>query len=433
MKKLFIFIFLFSTYIYAQYIKEPIFNETTYVETFGNPQNEAIVFVHGLGQEASSIWEQSVEVLKKEYFIMIFDLPGFGKSDKSNQLYSPTKYANFINTLVDNFVDKPFHLVGHSMGASIALKYASLYEERVKSLTLIDAAAILNKIAYSEFLLKHKTKGIVKNKKISDFISNLPQTLENVLPLDLDMILSTKISRKIFLRSKSNTIAAMALVQEDFSEIPRKLQIPTLIIWGGKDTIAPLRTGYVLNKLIANSKLEIIPNANHTPIISAPTKYLELLKKHLKEKNYIKTKKVYALLGKTTKIENGKDEILSGYFNNLEIVNSKNIKIVDAKIEHLAIYNSEVKIINSELNLKTRNIIKKSTLTMSASDLKILNTIDVFDSKIDLAGVDIKSEVPLFKNINEGENQDIIFSLCTINGKNEHGIKSISEKQVLNK
>lgn len=431
MKKLFL-LFLFSTIIYAQYIKEPIFNETTYVETFGNPENEAIVFVHGLGQEASGIWKESVEVLKKDYFIMIFDLPGFGKSDKSNQLYSPTKYANFINTLIDNFVDKPFHLVGHSMGASIALKYSSLYEERLKSLVLIDAAAILNKVSYSEFLLKYKVKNIVKNEKMRDIISELPQTLENIFPLNIDMILNTKITRKILLRSNSNTIAAMALVEEDFSNIPRKLQIPTLIIWGEKDTVAPLRTAYVLNKLIPNSKLEIIPNAKHVPIIDSSKKYLSLLQKHLKKRVYKKVPTEYPLLGKISKIENAKDRVLSGYFKNLEIINSKNIKIENAKIENLKINNSEVKIINSDLNLGKYNFIKNSTLTMSASNLNIFNTIDLFNSKIDLAGININGKVPIFQNLNENGEQNIIFSLCTINGRNEHGIKSIREKHVLN-
>jgi len=58
------FLFTFSLFIYclnAQFIKEPIFNEVSYVETYGNPKNEAIVFVHGLGKEASSIWLESVE------------------------------------------------------------------------------------------------------------------------------------------------------------------------------------------------------------------------------------------------------------------------------------------------------------------------------------------------------------------------------------
>ncbi|PLY05927.1 MAG: alpha/beta hydrolase [Arcobacter sp.] len=431
MKKLF-FLFLFTSFVYSQYIKEPIFKEASYVETFGNPENEAIVFVHGLGQEASTIWKQSVEVLKKDYYIMIFDLPGFGKSDKSNQLYSPTKYAKFINTLVDNFIDKPFHLIGHSMGASIALKYSSMYEERVKSLVLIDAAAILNKISYSEFLLKYKVQDMVKNNSISTLASKIPQVLEDALPLDLDLILSTKISRKILLRSNPNTIAAMALVEEDFSQIPRKLQVQTLIIWGEKDTIAPLRTGYVLNKLIPNSKLEIIPDAKHVPIIDSSMEYLALLKKHLEKRDYEKKKKKYPSFSKTTKIENGKNRVLRGYFKNLEILNSKNIKIKNAKIENLKIINSEVKIINSDLNLKKLSSIKNSTLTISASDLKVLNSIDLFDSKLDLAGVDIRSKVPIFRNLNKDDTQNIVFSLCTINGKNKHGIKILAVEQVLN-
>lgn len=419
MKRILLFFIFTFCFLDAQFIKEPIFNEATYVKTFGNPKNEAIVFVHGLGDEASDIWKTSVEALKDEYFIMIFDLPGFGKSDKSNQLYSPSKYANFINTLVDNFVDKPFHLIGHSMGASISLLYASLYDLRVKSLTLIDAAAILEKTTYSEFLLKNK----IKNKGVSTVISSFSEVIDGILPFELDSILDKRITRKFLLRSNPNTIAAMALVNEDFSSIPRRLQVPTLIIWGEQDKIAPLRTGQVLHYLLAKSKLEVFKNSAHVPMITQFEKYITLLKKHLIINDYKKVSKKVFIKEQSKIIKKEKNKILSGYFKRLFIKDSKNIVIKNAKIEEFISINSEIKVLNSEFILNKKTVIKESNLQISASNMKTIKEIEVFDSNIDLAGVNIKTQRKLFKNISEQSKTRVIYSLCLLNDNNIHGTK----------
>lgn len=124
------------------------------MQTIGNPENPAIVLVHGLGDEASTIWESSIELLKNDYFVVTFDLPGFGQSSKANELYSPLNYAKFIRYVAQTYVKKPFHLVGHSMGGAIALKYTSMYPSDVASLVLVDAAGILHRSEYNNFLVQ---------------------------------------------------------------------------------------------------------------------------------------------------------------------------------------------------------------------------------------------------------------------------------------
>ena len=421
MKKILLLILIFNIFLDAKYIREPIFNEVSYVQTFGNPNNEALVFVHGLGKEASSIWLESVEALKENYFIMIFDLPGFGKSDKSNKLYSPEKYVKFIDTLIDNFVDKPFHLIGHSMGASISLKYASLYQERLKSLTLIDAAGILHKIAYSEYLIKSKMKNVTSNDSISEMVSKVPQFLESIVPINVDTMVNYKVSRKVLFGSNPNTIAAMTLAEENFSRIPSKIKIPTLIMWGEKDETAPLRTGYALNKLIKNSKLEIIPNSKHTPMVDNFDIYLNLLKKHLKTKKYEKKKNVYEYSNTEIVLRKKQKEVLSGYFKRVEIFDSKNITLKNAYIEELKIYDSSVNIINSELDLGENSFIINSKVQITSSSIKLKTPIEINNSNFDLAAVNINSNTKAFYT-NSEKKQEVICSLCIVNSKSKHGV-----------
>lgn len=411
---------LISIQMYAEvhYIKEPTFNEVTYVETYGDPSNEAIIFVHGLGDEASKIWQDTAQALQNEYYILLFDLPGFGRSDKSNKLYSPYNYAYFINYLAGHFIQKPFHLVGHSMGASISLKYASMFEN-IKSLMLIDAAGILNKIAYSQFLLKEKTQKVTQNNGIVDFVENLPSKLNEFLPLNLDSVLQYNASRKVLLRSNPSTIAATALVEEDFSLIPQRVNVNTLIMWGEEDKVAPLRTGYVLHKRIENSKLVTVKDAGHVPIKDAPQIFLNALQEHLKNHAYQKEEMTFSSYAKKIVIENKDKVTLTGHIEHLVIKNSTNIRIKDAKIDELYIEKSDVSIVNSQLNLEKTTQILESTLTITASDIQTIG-IELLDSSLDLAGVDISSLNYTFKSLNQSRTQNILFSLCQLNENTLH-------------
>lgn len=418
-----------ATFSYAsmEYVKEPTFNQVTFVKTYGDPSNEAVVFVHGLGDEASRIWEEAAYELQDEYYVLIFDLPGFGRSDKANKLYSPYNYAYFINYLAGHFIQKPFHLVGHSMGASISLKYVSMFEN-VKSLMIVDAAAVLNKIAYSQFLLKQKTQNVTQNDGIIGFVENLPSKLNEFLPLNLDSVLQHNASRKVLLRSNPSTIAATALVEEDFSTIPQNIKLNTLIMWGEEDKVAPLRTGYVLHKRIENSKLITVKDVGHVPIKEAPQIFLEALKEHLKNHEYQKESISYSSYTQKMIVENKHNMTLTGHIGNVIIKNSTNIRIENAKIDALVIEKSDVAIINSKLDLQNNTSMIKSTVTITATDINT-NGIELLDSTLDLAGVDIQTSNYLFKSLNQSRTQNILFSLCQYNGNTLHEMVTLKAQE----
>ncbi len=210
--------------------------------------------VHGVGDDASNIWTQLVPVLEKQYRVIYFDLPGFGRSDKNDALYSPKNYAAFIKWIYDKYVNGPMFLVGHSMGGAISLCYAGTYPESLQRLILVDAAGILYRAAFTKSLTSTKISEINKYKLFSDeldilnlFIEkNLIDKTDQIIPKELSLILENSFLRTKLLRSPQK-IASIALIYDDFSELIDKVTAPLFIIWGEKDTIAPLRTGKMLS------------------------------------------------------------------------------------------------------------------------------------------------------------------------------------------
>lgn len=401
----------------AFYIDEPILKSKMYIEIHGNKNNETIVFVHGLGDEASTIWKDSVDRLKENYQVIIFDLPGFGKSSKSSAEYTPEKYALVLDYIVSEYVNKPFYLVGHSMGGAISLKYTQLYESKVKKLFLIDAAGILHKDAYSYFLIK---TGIDKffnveeptyiNNKMSNLFSNISSGLNKLMPPNLDDVVKKDYLRNNLFQSNPTAIAAIGLVTETFFNL-EKIKTPTFILWGEKDEIAPLRTGYVLNKLITNSTLKIIEGAGHVNIIDSSAIYLD---KFLKNEIKKEPKEFNKLVSNSVELRYQNNLVFNCNSKSIKIIDSKNVQLENCNLENLYIQNSTISIINSNIDsTDTALKILNSNVNITATDIKGKIAIDTFGSNLDLAAVNIRSsEVSILSR----KTNKIVFTLTTLIG-----------------
>lgn len=420
-KLLTIFIFTLSiANADISFVEEPVFNSNMYVQTYGNPNNEVVVFVHGLGDEASTIWESSIDKLKEEYFIITFDLPGFGKSSKQSAEYTPSKYALVVDYIISQYTNKPFYLVGHSMGGAISLKYTQLYESKVKKLFLIDAAGILHKDAYSYFLIK---TGIDKffnveeptyiNNKMSDLFSNISNGLNKLMPPNLDNVVKKDYLRNNLFQSNSTAIAAIGLVTETFFNL-EKIKTPTLILWGEKDEIAPLRTGYVLNKLIENSTLKIIEGSGHVPITDSSSIYLDYLDKFLKDEIEKEPKEFNKVVSNSVELRYQNNLIFECNSKSIKIINSKNVQLKNCNLENLYIQDSSISIINSNIDSKGIALkILNSNVNITATDIKGKIAIDTFGSNLDLAAVNItSSEVSILSK----RTNKIVFTLTTLRG-----------------
>lgn len=407
--------------------QDPLFEATTEVKLSGNPQNPPIILIHGLGEEASTVWEDSIKFLQDDFYVLSFDLPGFGSASKENLLYSPKNYSQFIHHLASEYLKEPYHLIGHSMGAAIALYHAHQYENDVKSLVLISAAGILHQKAYSHFIIGQKVAKFNKFNPISehiptDAIGGFFQKLSSFADtsiVDSQSILNSPKLRQSILRGNPSSIAAIALAQTNFNNIPNKITQSTTIVWGDKDSVAPIETGYMLHKIMPNNSLSIIKEASHLPMKTHKEEFFSHIKKHFNnfEPSKWSEPKVENIVKKTN-MQNADNHALTGSYELLHIHNSNNITIRNANIDNLSIINSSVQIENTLINSTQRPIfIQNSRVTIVASNIN--TDINLLQSTLNLLGtkVESKSTNPF---ILSGQST-IIYSLCNINNTLKHG------------
>lgn len=102
-------------------------------------KGEPVLLLHGL-LGSHSYWDEVVKhIPSKKYEVIAPDLLGFGRSSKPKDLsYTIDDHIAAIEADVMSNIKSPITLVGHSMGAMIALRLASKYPDRIKALILVN-------------------------------------------------------------------------------------------------------------------------------------------------------------------------------------------------------------------------------------------------------------------------------------------------------
>jgi pimeloyl-ACP methyl ester carboxylesterase len=174
-------------------------NNKQRVKNINNNEDDNIVFIHGgIMADANIPLVTFSNILNKNYNILHYHRRGYGKSisKRNNNPSSSTILQNVkdCKDIMDLLDIKTAHIVGHSIGGTIALQLASTYPDYIKSLILIEPAIT----GYNEFtnnqevieefqpIIQMYDKG-QKNKAIDIFMkkaigSNYKDIIANVLP-----------------------------------------------------------------------------------------------------------------------------------------------------------------------------------------------------------------------------------------------------------
>jgi pimeloyl-ACP methyl ester carboxylesterase len=98
-------------------------------------QGSVVLLLHGLGG-SWRYWRRGLDGIRTHHTIYLPDLIGFGRSPKPRGEYSLSMHVEALAPIVAE-VDGPITVVGHSMGALVALGLYARCPDRVKRLTLV--------------------------------------------------------------------------------------------------------------------------------------------------------------------------------------------------------------------------------------------------------------------------------------------------------
>jgi pimeloyl-ACP methyl ester carboxylesterase len=228
-----------------------------------------LMLVHGFGANKDN-FTPVAGLLTKRYRVIIPDLIGFGESSHpADADYSPPVQAERLRSLAQALGATELHLGGNSMGGHIAMTYAALHPGEVKSLWLLDAGGVWSG-PKSDLRTHIETTG--KNplmiKTGEDYAALmpwvmskppfLPQPILNVMAKEriANYALEERVLRQITTDSVEQRIAGST--------------VPTLIVWGSEDKLIHPDTANIINRLMPNSRVIVMPKTGHLPMIEHP-------------------------------------------------------------------------------------------------------------------------------------------------------------------
>lgn len=202
-----------------------------------------VVLLHGWGQNIAMM-KPIGDRLQKNYRITILDFPGFGESEEPKTALTVYDYCEILEELLKKLKVKKPVIMGHSFGGRIAIIYASRNE--VEKVVLFGSPCIRKEVKPSLKLRMLKSlKKIPGINKLEGFAKNHIGSR--------DYKNASEIMKKILVN----------VVNEDLSECAKKINVPTLLIWGDRDTEAPVEDAKELEKIIPDAGLIVLPNSTH--------------------------------------------------------------------------------------------------------------------------------------------------------------------------
>lgn len=277
-------------------------------------EGEPIFLLHGSFSSLHT-WEVWQKELSPYYLTIALDLPGHGLTGPDElKRYSVQDYSELVLSLADKLNLGKFHLAGNSMGGAVALQVASDRPDKVLTLNLVDAAGapkietrsldstptsargsgawvfkLLENPLFSKVFLKCTPRFL--------FAMNMKEVYGDKSKIGLE---TTDRYFELMLRDGNRQATLDRLNTPRNSNVDfERLTMPTLILWGAKDSWIPLSNAYVLEKAIPGSNLIVFDQAGHVPMEEIPTEsvaeYLSFLGVEVR-KNYLDAPKqmVYA-------------------------------------------------------------------------------------------------------------------------------------------
>jgi 3-oxoadipate enol-lactonase len=227
-----------------------------------NPSGRpAVLLLHGLGADASS-WTLQIPALTSAGFRPIAtDTPGFGGSPYDGRGWSIPRVAAGVAALLEELGTGPIHVVGLSMGGTIAQQYALDFPQLTRSLVLVSTFSVLRPDNLSGWLYFLQRFIVVSTLGLS---AQAKVVAQRIFPdpghEQLRAMLVETISRADP-RAYRRAMASLGL----FNSVRRlgEIKVPTLVVTGADDTTVLPARQHMLVQAIKGARQVVIPAAGH--------------------------------------------------------------------------------------------------------------------------------------------------------------------------
>jgi len=256
-------------------------HKLTSFDTFGNPQDPAIVLIHGIGLNRH-IWDDYINEFSSDFYVLRYDLYGHGQSEMPPSKPNLKLYADQIHQLLTQENIKHCSLVGFSLGGMINRRFAMDHPEMTHKLVILNSphkrSPELQKLV--EERAKNSTEGAaatmdetIKRWFTPNFCADHPDKINKVI--------------KWVLSNNANAFAqARQVLATGVTELIHPtpaISKPSLVITCENDSgSTPAMSNAIANE-IPNAEVHIIQTLQHMGLVEQPNLFIEPIIKFLRQ------------------------------------------------------------------------------------------------------------------------------------------------------
>jgi pimeloyl-ACP methyl ester carboxylesterase len=249
-----------------------------------------ILLVHGTSASLHT-WQGWAEGLRGERRVVRFDLPGFGLTGPNRQDdYSIERYVLFVRSVAARLGIDRFVIAGNSLGGQVAWATALALPDRVERLILVDAAGygaglggagkdvpLAFKVARMP-VLRTVAQHALPRGLVESSLRRLYGDPDKVTPqlVDLYMDMARREGNRAAL---GHRLAQIGTGPDE--ALLRKIEAPTLILWGERDRLLPPALGERFARDIPGARLVVLEGLGHMPQEEDPGRTLAQVRRFL--------------------------------------------------------------------------------------------------------------------------------------------------------
>ena len=240
---------------------------------------EPVLMIPGLGLD-HNYYSLGLPSMSPHMQAITVDPRGVGASSKDEGAYSVASWADDFASLIEVLGHESVHVLGTSLGGTIALALALRHPEKVSSLIVVGAFSELNESVYLNYSLRKRLiQQIGLSEEMADFIALWILT-PGFIETDAGKRVAADMRANIQQNSPNRYIKFLDAILELGKRTPdfeppltaqlHKIKVPTLVACADNDHFIPARLSRVIAERIAGAQYATVPDGGHIPFVERP-------------------------------------------------------------------------------------------------------------------------------------------------------------------
>lgn len=244
-------------------------------------EGQTLFLLHGFPLD-HRMWNHQLSELSDRLHVVAVQMRGFGSSTLDEPNFTIAELAQDVDFLRQHLAGgQPIWLAGLSMGGYVALEYWRQFSNQLRGLLLCNTkptadneAGKAGRLAMGQKALAEGTWAAVEpmfGKLLSEqTVASKPEVVELVKLMMQNVAPAT-------VAAAQNAMSQ----RRDFTDFLPTIQVPTLVVAGQSDAIAPATDGEVWASKIPNSTFEVLAGTAHLSPLESPNAFNELVLKFI--------------------------------------------------------------------------------------------------------------------------------------------------------